>query len=52
MYFYSGKDMYYKEKVLYNEKASRIFIHEALYLKGGGYLLSRIALQYHRRKQA
>ncbi len=25
---------------------------EALCLKGGGYLLSRIALQYHRRKQA
>ena len=22
------------------------------FLKGGGYLLSRIALQYHRRKQA
>ena len=27
-------------------------ITEALMIKGGGYLLSRIALQYHRRKWA
>ena len=35
-----------------NEKAPTTFVIEASLLKGGGYLLSRIALQYHRRKWA
>ena len=35
-----------------NEKASTTYVIEASLLKGGGYLLSRIALQYHRRKWA
>ena len=35
-----------------NKKASEIFRNLRLLLKGGGYLLSRIALQYHRRKWA
>ena len=54
-----GKSMYYKEKKLYNEKSLKTFVLRLLFyccysliLKGGGYLLSRIALQYHRRKQA
>ena len=33
-----------------NKKASEIFRNLRLLIKGGGYLLSRIALQYHRRK--
>ena len=35
-----------------NEKAPITYVIEASLLKGGGYLLSRIALQYHRRKWA
>ena len=35
-----------------NKKASEIFRNLRLLIKGGGYLLSRIALQYHRRKWA
>ena len=40
--------------VLYKitEKALRVFRLEGLKLKEGGLLLSRIALQYHRRKRA
>ena len=34
------------------KKASEIFRNLRLLIKGGGYLLSRIALQYHRRKRA
>ena len=37
---------------LHNEKAPTTYVIEASLLKGGGYLLSRIALQYHRRKWA
>ena len=33
-----------------NKKASEIFLNLRLVIKEGGYLLSRIALQYHRRK--
>ena len=33
-----------------NKKASEIFRNLRLLIKEGGYLLSRIALQYHRRK--
>ena len=33
-----------------NKKASEIFRNLRLLMKEGGYLLSRIALQYHRRK--
>ena len=33
-----------------NKKASEIFRNLRLLIKDGGYLLSRIALQYHRRK--
>ena len=35
-----------------HEKAPTTSVIEASLLKGGGYLLSRIALQYHRRKWA
>ena len=35
-----------------HEKAPTTYVIEASLLKGGGYLLSRIALQYHRRKWA
>ena len=35
-----------------NKKASEIFRNLRLLIKEGGYLLSRIALQYHRRKRA
>ena len=35
-----------------NKKSLRNLSNEALMKKGGGYLLSRIALQYHRRKWA
>ena len=41
--------IYYKYKT---RKAPTTYVIEALSLKGGGYLLSRIALQYHRRKWA
>ena len=34
------------------QKAPTTYVIEASLLKGGGYLLSRIALQYHRRKWA
>ena len=37
---------------IHNEKAPTTYVIEASLLKGGGYLLSRIALQYHRRKWA
>lgn len=33
-----------------NNRASEIFRNLRLLIKEGGYLLSRIALQYHRRK--
>jgi hypothetical protein len=40
-----------KKKILReNKKASEIFRNLRLLIKEGGYLLSRIALQYHRRK--
>ena len=35
---------------IYNEKSLQAYCSKALLLKGGGHLLSRIALQYHRRK--
>ena len=34
------------------KKEPRRFLFKALSIKEGGYLLSRIALQYHRRKRA
>ena len=34
------------------KREPRRFLFKALYIKEGGYLLSRIALQYHRRKRA
>ncbi len=34
------------------KKSERTIVHSDSTLKGGGYLLSRIALQYHRRKWA
>ena len=34
------------------KKSSKTFVSELSLLKEGGYLLSRIALQYHRRKWA
>ena len=46
-----GKKLGDKKAELYeNKKASEIFRNLRLLIKGGGYLLSRIALQYHRRK--
>ena len=39
-----------KAKLHEHKKASEIFRNLRLLIKGGGYLLSRIALQYHRRK--
>ena len=36
----------------YTQEAPASYLTGALSLKGGGYLLSRIALQYHRRKWA
>ena len=39
-----------KKDLRENKKASEIFRNLRLLIKGGGYLLSRIALQYHRRK--
>ena len=40
-----------KKKILReNKKASEIFRNLRLLIKEGGYLLSHIALQYHRRK--
>ena len=37
---------------IYKKKSERTIVHSDSTLKGGGYLLSRIALQYHRRKWA
>ena len=39
-----------KKDLRENKKASEIFRNLRLLIKEGGYLLSRIALQYHRRK--
>ena len=39
-----------KKNLWENKKASEIFRNLRLLIKEGGYLLSRIALQYHRRK--
>ena len=41
---------YNKNSNNHNKKASEIFRNLRLLIKEGGYLLSRIALQYHRRK--
>ena len=37
---------------IYNEKNLQAYCSKALLLKGGGHLLSRIALQYHQRRRA
>ena len=42
--------MLFLEKV--NEKALSSLLMKGLLMKSGGLLLSRIALQYHRRKRA
>ena len=39
-----------KKDLRENNRASEIFRNLRLLIKEGGYLLSRIALQYHRRK--
>ena len=44
------KSVYICEICGKTKKASEIFRNLRLLIKGGGYLLSRIALQYHRRK--
>ena len=45
--FRKFRNLFRKKK---NKKASEIFRNLRLLIKEGGYLLSRIALQYHRRK--